>query len=131
MHLSDHVEAVPARLSARCRGYRVQAQGLAVSFGRTLDWIKVKTRLRLPSSARPKRTGDGGDEPPRRLPLDMVRLACRKCPRRGQYRKATLLERYGPNQNTVELRSILVADCPKVIANRATDLCGVVYPDTV
>jgi hypothetical protein len=25
-------------------------------------------------------------------PFDMVRLACRKCPRKGQYRKATLLE---------------------------------------
>jgi hypothetical protein len=27
----------------------------------------------------------------------MVRLACTKCERRGQYRKATLLERYGPD----------------------------------
>jgi hypothetical protein len=32
-------------------------------------------------------------------PGDMVRLACTKCDRRGQYRKATLLERYGPDQN--------------------------------
>jgi hypothetical protein len=29
-------------------------------------------------------------------PTDIVRLACTKCDRRGQYRKATLIERYGP-----------------------------------
>ena len=29
-------------------------------------------------------------------PSDMVRLACTKCERRGQYRKATLIERYAP-----------------------------------
>jgi hypothetical protein len=29
----------------------------------------------------------------------MVRLACTKCERRGQYRKATLIERYGPDRN--------------------------------
>jgi hypothetical protein len=35
---------------------------------------------------------------------DMIRLACRKCSRRGQYRKTTLIERYGPDQNMVDLR---------------------------
>jgi hypothetical protein len=34
----------------------------------------------------------------------MVRLACTKCDRRGQYRKSTLIERYGPDQNMVDLR---------------------------
>jgi hypothetical protein len=61
------------------------------------------------------------------FPFETVRLACRKCPRKGQYRKATLLDRYGADQNTVELRLILAADCPKVIANKITDLCGVIY----
>ena len=28
----------------------------------------------------------------------------------------------------VDLRLILAADCPKAI-NKATDLCGVIYPD--
>jgi hypothetical protein len=32
---------------------------------------------------------------------DMLRLACTKCERRGQYRKATLIERYGPDMNLV------------------------------
>jgi hypothetical protein len=40
-------------------------------------------------------------------PGDMVRLACTKCERAGQYRKATLIERYGPDQNMVDLRLIL------------------------
>jgi hypothetical protein len=62
-------------------------------------------------------------------PFDMVRLACRKCPRKGQYRKATLIERYGPEQNMVALRLIRAGDCPKVVANKITDLCGVIYPD--
>ena len=59
--------------------------------------------------------------------FDPVRLACTKCERRGQYRKATLLEGFGPDQNMVALRLILAADCPKVIANRVMDLCGVIY----
>ena len=55
-------------------------------------------------------------------PGDRVRLACTKCERRGQYRKATLIERFGADMNMVELRLILAADCPKVAANRMMDL---------
>jgi hypothetical protein len=32
-------------------------------------------------------------------PFDMVRLACTKCERRGQYRKATLIEQLRSDQN--------------------------------
>jgi hypothetical protein len=42
---------------------------------------------------------------------DMVRLACTKCERRGQYRKATLIERYGPDKNLIDLRLELAAGC--------------------
>ncbi len=35
---------------------------------------------------------------------------------RNQYRKATLIERYGPDHNMVDLRLILAAVCPKVAA---------------
>jgi hypothetical protein len=34
-------------------------------------------------------------------PGDMVRLACTKCERRGQYRKATLIVRYGPEKGAI------------------------------
>jgi hypothetical protein len=62
-------------------------------------------------------------------PTDMVRLACTKCSRRGQYRKATLLERSGPDQNMVDLRLILAEGCPKIAANQMMNLCGVIYSD--
>ena len=42
-------------------------------------------------------------------PSDMVRLACTKCARRGQYYRATLIERYGPNRNMMGLRLVLAA----------------------
>jgi hypothetical protein len=64
-------------------------------------------------------------------PFDMVRLACTKCDRRGQYRKATLIERYGADANMVDLRLKLAAGCPKIAANKIMDLCGVYYPDRV
>ena len=58
-------------------------------------------------------------------------LACTECDRRGQYRKSALIERFGPDFHMVALRLILAADCPKVIANRVMDLCGVIYPDRI
>jgi len=64
-------------------------------------------------------------------PFDMVHLACEKCTRKGQYLKSSLMRRFRPDQDIVDLRLILAADCPKVIANRATDLCGVYYPDRI
>jgi hypothetical protein len=61
----------------------------------------------------------------------MVRLACTKCARRGQYYRATLIERYGPNRNMVGLRLVLAAGCPKIAANKIMDLCSVYYPDRI
>jgi hypothetical protein len=40
-----------------------------------------------------------------------------------------LIERYGADANTIYLRLVIAADCPKVIANKFTDFCGVIYPD--
>jgi hypothetical protein len=65
----------------------------------------------------------------RDYPFDMVRLSCTKCARRGQYRKATLIERFGPNYGLVSMRLDLAEGCPKIAENRISDLCGVVYPD--
>ena len=55
----------------------------------------------------------------------------RNAKRRGQYRKATPLERYGADANMVDLRLTLAAGCPKIAANRIMDLCGVYYPDRI
>jgi hypothetical protein len=54
-------------------------------------------------------------------PTDMVRLACAKCERRGQYRKATLIERYGPDANMVDLRLVLASGCAKIAAGKDVD----------
>jgi hypothetical protein len=54
-------------------------------------------------------------------PGDMIRLACTKCERRGQYRKATLMERYGPDQNTVDLLAWISAYRPRWQTNQITD----------
>src|SRR5882724_7452780 len=40
----------------------------------------------------------------------------------GQYRKATLIERYGPYRNMVDLRLQLAAGCPRIAAGRVMDL---------
>jgi hypothetical protein len=55
----------------------------------------------------------------RDYPFEMIRLACRKCPRKGQYRKSTLIERYGADANMINVRLVMAADCPKVIATRS------------
>jgi hypothetical protein len=59
-------------------------------------------------------------------PLDLVRIACAKCGRAGQYRRATLLERYGPDMAMPELRHEL-AQCPR--RHTMNDPCMVIFPD--
>jgi hypothetical protein len=63
--------------------------------------------------------------------LDDFVPACTKCERRGQYKKATLIERYRADANMVDLRLTLAAGCPKIAANKIMDLCGVYYPDRI
>jgi hypothetical protein len=56
----------------------------------------------------------------------MVRFVCELCGRRGQYRKQTLIERYGPDIVGPDLL-VKVANCPR---HRALDgRCGIVYED--
>ena len=57
-------------------------------------------------------------------PGDVVRLACRKCDRAGQYRKAALMTRYGANMKLPDLR-VEVARCPKM--GSMSDGCGVYF----
>jgi hypothetical protein len=56
----------------------------------------------------------------------MVRLVCTRCGRRGQYRKATLLEQYGPDIPLPDLRHE-IAQCERL--DRLTGGCGVYYED--
>jgi hypothetical protein len=49
----------------------------------------------------------------------------------GSTIKVTLIERYGPDKNMVDLRLTLAAGCPKIAADKIMDLCGVYYPDRI
>ena len=68
-----------------------------------------------------------------------VRLACRTCPRKGQFGKATLIERVGPNESLVTLR-LKIAEgwgCEIAKALMAGETrpgaaqCGVHYPELI
>lgn len=60
------------------------------------------------------------------FPRDPVRLACGKCGRSGQYRKATLADRFGAHATMPDVRRKL-ADCPREC--NASDPCAAYYPD--
>lgn len=59
-------------------------------------------------------------------PTDMVRLACTRCPRKGQYRKAALIVRYGKDVTLPTLRT-LIAQCEH--EEKIGTACGVYYVD--
>lgn len=59
-------------------------------------------------------------------PLQMVRLACDLCPRRGQYRKETLVALFGGDILMPDLRH-KIAQCPRFDA--PGEACGVYYAD--
>jgi hypothetical protein len=58
----------------------------------------------------------------------MLEVACRRCERRRRLRVARLIERLGADMRLPELRYILASDCPRVIADRVYDRCGIHYP---
>jgi hypothetical protein len=57
-------------------------------------------------------------------PTDMVRLACTHCPRKGQYRKATLMVRFGKYMTLPDLRALL-ANCER----EPGTACGIYFVD--
>jgi hypothetical protein len=59
-------------------------------------------------------------------PNRMVRVACEKCGRAGQFRASTLMDRYGRDAVLPDvLRKI--AECPR--AANMSDPCGAIYLD--
>jgi hypothetical protein len=61
-------------------------------------------------------------------PDDIVRLSCEKCGRSGQYRKQTLVERYGGDIRLPDLREE-IAKCRR--HGQTHDACKVRYVDLV
>ena len=70
----------------------------------------------------------GGSLKLRDYPADMVRLACNRCGRAGQYGKATLIAQFGAEIALPDLRN-KVAKCER--ADKLHDTCGVHYPDLI
>jgi hypothetical protein len=60
--------------------------------------------------------------------ITMLEIACSRCERRGRLRVAQLIAQHGAEMRLPELRYIISADCPRVIADRIYDRCGVHYP---
>ncbi|HWX26609.1 MAG TPA: hypothetical protein VNZ53_04115 [Steroidobacteraceae bacterium] len=66
---------------------------------------------------------------PGTYPYQMVRLACTKCDRHGQYKRERLISEHGADILLPDLRHVL-ARCerrPKL----GGDACGLYYPDLI
>lgn len=61
-------------------------------------------------------------------PTAMVRIACRKCPRKGQYQKGNLILKYGASQNLPDMLA-KIANCER--HGKYDDWCGAYYLDQV
>jgi hypothetical protein len=59
---------------------------------------------------------------------DAIVVSCNRCDRRGRLRTARLLTEHGTDLPGPELRRILAADCPRVIAGEMHDVCGIHFP---
>ena len=60
--------------------------------------------------------------------LDMVEVRCSKCDRRGRYRTASLVERYGADFAGPDLREKLSAGCERHAAAEY-ERCDLYFPD--
>jgi hypothetical protein len=55
-------------------------------------------------------------------------VACNRCARRGRLHTSRLLAEHGPDLPMPDLRCIIAADCPRMIAGHVHDVCGVHFP---
>ena len=62
--------------------------------------------------------------------LNVVNVRCTKCDRRGLYRIATLIERYGANFAGPDLRDRLSAGCERHAAAEY-ERCDLYFPDMI
>ena len=60
--------------------------------------------------------------------LDVLRVECTKCSRKGRYSVAKLIVKHGRKGNMTEWVSDLRGDCPKR-DGRLNDRCDLVCPD--
>ena len=70
----------------------------------------------------------GGSLQLREYPGDLVRLCCEKCGRAGQYQKRNLVERYGADIRSPDLREG-ISQCER--HGQMHDACMVRYVDLI
>ena len=61
--------------------------------------------------------------------LDILRVECPACGRRGRYRVARLFEGFGHAYRLTDLLSTFIVDCPQKNQKGVTRACGAVMPD--
>ena len=60
--------------------------------------------------------------------LDVLRVACSKCGRSGQYQLPRLTKVYGRDSKMIDWLDVITADCPKKRAHNMNDQCGAKCP---
>jgi hypothetical protein len=61
----------------------------------------------------------------------VLKVACRRCDRRGRLNVARLIREHGPDARLPDLKDVLAGNCPKFRNQVASDRCEVHFPDLV
>ena len=61
--------------------------------------------------------------------LEMLRVECTRCPRKGRYSVAKLIAQHGLHGNMSKCVSDLRGDCPKRNAPHLHERCDLICPD--
>jgi hypothetical protein len=61
--------------------------------------------------------------------LDVLRVECTKCARKGRYSGRRLIEKYGRKGNMMKWKEQLNGDCPKRDAYSMQERCDLICPD--
>ena len=61
--------------------------------------------------------------------LDMLRVECTRCGRKGRYNVRKLIEKYGRKANMMKWKQQLNGDCPKRDAPQLQERCDLLCPD--
>ena len=67
-----------------------------------------------------------GSITPRTYPSDTITVRCESCGRLGRYRRATLIEKFGPDGSMPDILNIITADCDRH-GRHLTDRCKAIY----
>ena len=61
--------------------------------------------------------------------LDMLRVECTRCQRKGCYSVLKLIQQYGRKGNLMKRMEMLNSDCPKRDAAQLRERCDLICPD--